>query len=110
MNIPNKSPENIAAFTAEEEACKNIPSAVNSLFTAVSEEISSSYHLLLDGCKGFFADDGFVVISHIILRRVGLVLSAFLLERVISPGFLQKGITYVFLICQDLLDIAFLPF
>lgn len=57
MNVPDEPSENIAVFTAEEEPGENIPSAVNSFFIAVSKEVCSSYHFLLDCCEGFFAED-----------------------------------------------------
>lgn len=99
MNIPDKPSENIAAVSAEEKSGEDITPAVDALSASVSEQVCSSYHFLLDSSEGFLADDGFVIVSHIILRSIDLILSALFLKRVVGPCFLKKRISDVFLVC-----------
>jgi len=66
--------------------------------------LPSSLHLGLDPVVGIQVDDGFVGSFHVVLRKLAVVVAAFLCDVVLPIGLLKKQVSGVGIIPQDLLD------
>ena len=100
----------LAELAADHELCKAVLAGVAAPFAvAAGIHLASSGHLLLHQQEDILGDDSFMVVLHVILRNGAVVLDPLLGQKVRSVGFLQQGITDVFLVGQDLPGSAWVP-
>lgn len=96
-------------MSAEHHAGKCVLAAVDSPL-ALRVQIGASLNLRLHPHKHILANDGFVTAFHIVFRTLTIVGAALLVQNADRVCLLQKGITNVLFVGQDLLNVALMPF
>ena len=71
---------------------------------------ATALHLSLYHLEYVWVDDGFMISLDVVLRNLTLVDLCLLGQEIDGVGFLQQGITFVFLVPQDALDRGGAPF
>ena len=108
--VPVNAPEEFTAFTAENHLGKTVIAGVAAPFTILSGmHKPSSCKLLLHQKEDVLRNDRFVVALHVVLRDSAVVLDALLRQEVRGVGLLEKGVTDVFLVSENLIDGAGVP-
>lgn len=108
--VPMDAPVKLAAFSAENHLGKTVIAGKSALFPGRADvDCPPAHKLCLHLHKEVFRDDGLMVALDIILWHGAIVLDALLCQEVRGVGFLQKGITHVLLVAENLVDGAGVP-
>lgn len=104
------SSKHLTAVAANNNLRKAVLAAVAS-FLSISAglDYSPTYQFFLHAHVNFSWNNRFVVTFNIILRNDASVLHSGLIQEVGGVGLLQKGITDVFLVAENLVDGACMP-
>ena len=112
-------PDGLPVFAVGMPDLRSVPAAAFAAFDLGGEGVDSAvvfltpataFHLALNHLEYVWVDDGFMVSLNVVLRNLALVDLCLLGQEIDSVGFLQQGITFVFLVPQDALDRGGAPF
>lgn len=103
--------EHLATATAHNHVRKTVGATEGPVLTIrAGVDDAALDEFLLHLHEYFTRDDSLMAVFHIILRYNAVVLYSSLCKEVGGVGFLQQGITDVFFIPQNLIDITGMPF
>jgi len=109
--VPVNSSEHFTAVAANDYLGEAVVAAITAFLTiGAGLNNSSAHQFFLHSHVYFFWNNGFMVTFNIILWNNAGVLHSSLVKEVSGVGLLQKGITDVFLIAENLVDGAGVPF
>lgn len=103
--------ENLTTVATDDDLRKTMIAAEGSLFAALpGMNAAPPDHLLLNLHEYISWNNGIVIVLNIVLWYIAVVLDPLLLQKVFRVGLLQKCVSDVFFIPQDLFDVARVPF
>jgi hypothetical protein len=101
---------NLSPVAADNHLCEAMVTAVTALFTVLAEmDAAPSDQFFLHLHENFTRDNGLMAVFHIVLGNKAVVLDSLLCEEVNGVGFLKQSIPDIFLVPQNLIDVAGVP-
>ena len=111
MVVPVNAPVKLAAVSAENHLCKTVIAGETALLACRADvDYPATDKLRLHLHEELFRNDCFVVALDVVLRDGTVVLDTLLRQEVCGVGLLQECVTHVFLVAENLVDGAGVPF
>lgn len=109
--VPVDAPVKFAAVSAENHLCKTVIAGEAAFLTCRADvNYPATDKLRLHLHEELFRNDRLVVALYVVLRNGAVVLDPLLCQEVCGVGLLQECVTHVFLIAENLVDGAGVPF
>ena len=111
MVVPVNAPVKLAAVSAENHLCKTVIAGETALLACRADvDYPATDKLRLHLHEELLRNDHFMVALDVVLRNGAVVLDPLFCQEVRGYSFLEQGVAHVFLVAENLVDGAGMPF